>query len=460
MVQDKVWDALKDRDFELGPLKNEPSSADKNWRMARDSDGVAWLALDKNESSANTLSEDVLRELDAVLSEIERDPPKGLVIRSAKRSGFIAGADLNQFRGILDTDEIKNRLRSGHALVDRIEALRIPTVAVVHGYCLGGGLEIALACKYRIAVSDASFGFPEILLGLHPGLGGTARATSLIDPVEAMTMMLTGKSAHAKKAKALGLVDAVTEERHVAAAVAAAVKGQIPSAHQGIRGRVFELGPTRTLLAKRMRSEAEKKAPAEHYPAPGALIDLWETYGGDRKRMMEEEINSFAKLLVTDTAQHLIHVFFLREHLKSLAGKGDAPRHVHVIGAGVMGGDIAAWCAWRGMNVTLADMKAEALGNTMKRAAALYEKIGHTSIAIRDALDRLTPDLAGDGVRTRRFRHRGGAGESGSEAQNLCRDRREDEARRDPGNEYIEHTPRRTAAGVGATGAFRRPSLF
>nr|WP_246505290.1 3-hydroxyacyl-CoA dehydrogenase NAD-binding domain-containing protein [Microvirga antarctica] len=385
--------------MERGPRPDASGSVWENWRMALDSNGVAWLTLDKKDASANTLSEDVMRELDGILAGLERNPPKGLVIRSAKESGFIAGADINQFKGVTDAEAVKAALRFGHAVVDRLEALPVPTIAVIHGYCLGGGLEIALACKYRIARNDASLGFPEILLGLHPGLGGTARATTLIDPVEAMTMMLTGKSVHAKKAKALGLVDAVTEERHIATAVAAVVKGEIPSAHQGLRARVFDLGPTRALLAKRMRAEADKKAPPAHYPAPGALIDLWENFGGDRRRMKQEEIESFARLLLTDTAQNLIRVFFLREHLKSLAVKGTPPAHVHVIGAGVMGGDIAAWCAWRGMNVTLADMKAEPLGKAVKRAAELYGKIGHSSIAIRDALDRLVPDLHGDGVK-------------------------------------------------------------
>ena len=156
----------------------------------------------------------------------------------------------------------------------------------------------------------------------------------------------------------------------------------------------------RKLAAKRMRAETDKKAPVAHYPAPHALIDLWERDGGNAQAMQRAEIASFARLVVTDTSRNLVRVFFLREKLKSLAD-GDFPgQHVHVIGAGAMGGDIAAWCAWHGFTVTLADTQADAIARAIARAADLYGKIGHKSIDARDALDRLTPDLAGEGVRS------------------------------------------------------------
>lgn len=396
-------DVLDKRDLELGPFAfgdaAESTGPWTHWRMRRDEDGVAWLLFDKKDASANTLSEEMLTELDGVLAALEQDRPRGLVIRSAKPKGFIAGADIAQFRGVTDTARIETLLTAGHAVLDRLDRLPIPTVAVIHGYCLGGGLEVALACDRRIATDDASFGFPEILLGLHPGLGGTVRLTRLINPVRAMTMMLTGRTERARSAKALGLVDAVTQERHVRAAVKAAVTGELKSSKQGFAGSLLNIGPARTLLASRMRSEAAKMAPREHYPAPYALIDLWVEHGGDPDAMQKAEISSFAKLLVTDTAQNLVRVFFLRDKLKGLAdGKWDG-RHIHVIGAGAMGGDIAAWCAWHGFTVTLADMKPEPLAGAIKRAAELYGKIGRADRRkVRDSLDRLIPDLSGEGV--------------------------------------------------------------
>jgi 3-hydroxyacyl-CoA dehydrogenase/enoyl-CoA hydratase/3-hydroxybutyryl-CoA epimerase len=394
---------LGPRDLELGPFAFGEAPQDAgpwtNWRMRTDEDGIAWLLFDKKDSSANTLSEDTLTELDAALDKVERDRPRGLVIRSAKRSGFIAGADIAAFRGVTDPAKVEALITRGHAVLDRLDRLPVPTIAVIHGYCLGGGLEVALACDYRIAIDDASFGFPEVLLGLHPGLGGTVRLPHLINPVQAMTMMLTGKTERARRARSLGLVDAVTQERHVRAAVRAAVTGDVKRAKQDVLGRLMNLGPVRGILASRMRSEAAKRAPRAHYPAPYALIDLWVQHGGDRDAMQKAEIASFAKLLTTDTAQNLVRVFFLRENLKSLSdGKWDG-RRVHVIGAGAMGGDIAAWCAWHGFVVSLGDTKPEPIAGAIKRAADLYGKIGRDNPRrVRDALDRLIPDLKGDGV--------------------------------------------------------------
>jgi 3-hydroxyacyl-CoA dehydrogenase / enoyl-CoA hydratase / 3-hydroxybutyryl-CoA epimerase len=398
----KVWDVLAPRDLELGPLagRERAGSPWRNWWLARDDDGIAWLALDKANASANTLSEDVLAELNDVLASLERDLPKGLVLRSAKPKGFIAGADIGEFRGMTDAAAVQARLIQAHAVVDRLDRLATPTVAVVHGYCLGGGLEIALACDYRIGLENASLGFPEVLLGLHPGLGGTVRLPRLINPLEAMTMMLTGRSVRAGRAKSLGLVEAVVPERHVKAAATAAVTGQLKKHRGGFLGELINSTYGRKLAAKRMRAETEKKAPAAHYPAPYALIDLWETHGGNAQDMQRAEIASFARLVVTDTSRNLVRVFFLREKLKSLADGDFSGQHVHVIGAGAMGGDIAAWCAWHGFTVTLADTQAEPIAKAIGRAADLYGKIGHRRIDIRDALDRLTPDLAGEGVRS------------------------------------------------------------
>jgi 3-hydroxyacyl-CoA dehydrogenase / enoyl-CoA hydratase / 3-hydroxybutyryl-CoA epimerase len=396
----KVWNILAARDFELGPLAAAAPGEWRHWKLARDQGGIAWLALDKAGASANTLSEDVLTELNDVLGKLEANPPRGLVLRSAKPAGFIAGADIGELRAMTDAAVAEARLTQAHALVDRLDQLKMPAVAVIHGYCLGGGLEIALACDYRIAVEDARLGLPEVLLGLHPGLGGTVRLPRLINPIEAMSAMLSGRNLRAGRAKSLGLVDAVVPERHVEAAATAAVTGQLKVRRGGWLIPLVNSTPGRKLAAKRMRTEATKRAPIEHYPAPHALIDLWENHGGAPAEMEKAEIASFARLLVTDTARNLVRVFFLREKLKGLADGSFAGQHIHVVGAGTMGGDIAAWCAFHGFTVTLADMKAEPLAKAIGRASELFGKIGHKRTERRDALDRLIPDLAGEGVRT------------------------------------------------------------
>src|SRR4030088_1201353 len=288
VMHSRIMDVLDDRVLELGP-KLDASAPYRNFKLTRDGDGIAWLLFDRADATANTLSADVLEELDSVLAALESQRPAGLVIRSAKKSGFIAGADVNEFRGASNPRPVETSIARAHAVIDRLEALKTPAVAVIHGFCLGGGLEVALACQSRIAIDGARFGFPEVMLGLHPGLGGTARFTRLINPMQAMSLMLTGKTIDARRAKSLGLVDAVAQERHVRNAVKDAVFGHLKRTKPGPLNAILNFSLLRNVLASRMRAEAQKAAPQENYPAPYALIDLWEKHGGDKAEMLGAE---------------------------------------------------------------------------------------------------------------------------------------------------------------------------
>ena len=364
----------------------------QHWRLHRDDNKVLWLHLDKNDSSANTLDAAVLEELSDILDSAQKDQPRALVLRSQKAGGFCAGADIHQFADS-SAEDLDDMLQRGHALFDRIEKLTIPTIAVVHGHCLGGGLELALACDLRIGLKGSlEMGFPEIQLGLHPGLGGTFRLTELIDPLQAMSMMLTGRSVYGGQALKHGLIDALVEERHVANAVSAAVDGKISRQRHSLKERAAGTAPVRRLAANRMRAQAEKQAPAVNYPAPTALINLWLDHGGNRRAMQAAEIKSFAELIKSDTSKNLVRVFLLREALKRDAAGEHPIKHVHVIGAGAMGGDIAAWCAMQGCRVTLSDVKLQPIAAALKTAAALCRSKHKSSLATRDTLDRLMPD--------------------------------------------------------------------
>jgi 3-hydroxyacyl-CoA dehydrogenase/enoyl-CoA hydratase/3-hydroxybutyryl-CoA epimerase len=384
---------LDETKLELGAAGNR----DGNWRTGRDADGILWLVLDKQDTGTNTISENVIRELGGHIGAAEQDVPIALVIRSAKQSGFAAGADIGSFDAMSD-DGAAGLLKQGHSVLDRIEALSCPTICVVHGAALGAGFELALACDYRIAVDGATFSFPEVQLGLHPGLGGTFRLPALIDPTEAMTIMLTGKTAHTKRAKSLGIADIVVEERHVAACVQAAADGKIDQQEQGLKARALAFEQARSLVARQMRSQTEKQAPKEHYPAPYALIELWEEHGGDRADMQRSEIESFAKLLKTDTSKNLRRVFFLRQQLKDASRGDDSITQVHVIGAGAMGAEIAAMAAIKGKRVTLGDLETDPLGRAIKQAAQICKDKHLSWTETRDALDRLMPDPKGYGI--------------------------------------------------------------
>ena len=388
-----VLNFLGETKLELGPV-GEPEG---NWRTGRDDDDILWLVLDKNKTGTNTISEDVLRELQEHVSKAEANTPKALVIRSAKPSGFAAGADIASFESMSD-DGAADLLRQGHDVLDRLEKLPCPTICVIHGHALGAGFELALACDTRIATPGASFAFPEVQLGLHPGLGGTFRLPALIDPMEAMTMMLTGKTAPTDRAKSLGIVDTIVEERHVAAAVRAAAEGKIDGQDQGLKARALKFDQARSLVAGQMRKQTQKKAPSGHYPAPYALIDLWEAKGDDRDAMQQGEIESFTDLLRSDTSRNLRRVFFLRQKLKVAAGGADDIADVHVIGAGAMGAEIAALSAIQGKRVTLGDVDTDPLGKALKKAAEVCKDRHLSDMETRDALDRLMPDPRGYGI--------------------------------------------------------------
>ena len=185
----------------------------RHWRPQRREDGVLVLQFDRADESVNAFSQDVLIELADVLERIAIDPPKGVVIASAKASGFIAGADLKEFQEFDRKGTVNDAIRRGQDVFQRLAELPCPTVAAIHGFCMGGGTEISLACRYRVASNDAStrIGLPETQLGIFPGWGGSARLPQLVGAPAAMDMMLTGRALSASAARAIGLVDKVVE---------------------------------------------------------------------------------------------------------------------------------------------------------------------------------------------------------------------------------------------------------
>lgn len=373
----------------------------RHWRLEQDEDQLLWLTLDRADSNANTLSSAVMEELEAVLEGLAGRTAKGLVLRSGKANGFIAGADISEFGNLQGATEAMAHIERGQGVLARLERLPMPTVAMVHGFCLGGGLELALACQYRVA-SDApetKLGLPEVNLGIHPGFGGTVRLTRLLGPAAAMDLMLSGRSVAAKSARKLGLVDAVVPERHLARAAKAALLRPKAPHRPGFLQRLPGLGPLRSVLGWFLRKKVAERASKEHYPAPYALIDLWVAAGGDAGAMYQAEARSVARLITGSTAQNLVRVFRLQERLKGLARKSDhTPRFVHVVGGGAMGGDIAAWCALQGMQVTVQDVDPGRLANVVKRAGVLFKKKLRQPRLVEAALDRLTPDLTGTGA--------------------------------------------------------------
>ncbi|HLJ37375.1 MAG TPA: 3-hydroxyacyl-CoA dehydrogenase NAD-binding domain-containing protein [Steroidobacteraceae bacterium] len=386
------------------PVSTAMSTAmSSSWKLERDGDGIAWLTLDKPGTSANVLSGGVLTELDALLEVLEKDLPRAVIVISAKKSGFIAGADIREFTGIADAENGYALIHRGQQVLTRLAALPCPTVAAIHGFALGGGLELALACRFRVAVGDErlSLGLPEVQLGIHPGFGGTVRSVQLIGVRAAMELMLTGRPLRAEKALRLGLVDALTSESELRpAARALALEGRAP--HRApLLQRLLGLAPLRPLVRRSLIAQVARRAPRDHYPAPYAMIELWARYGAHGAAALEAEARSIAQLFTTPTSRNLVRMFLLQDRLKAAGGKSPGEmRHVHVVGAGVMGGDIAAWAALRGFTVTLEDRAIEYIEPALKRATELFDKRVRDPAKNKAARERLRADVAGDGVAT------------------------------------------------------------
>lgn len=373
----------------------------QHWNSERDADGIVVLTFDRADSKVNTFARAVLDELDEIIERLSFDPPKGLIIRSGKAAGFIAGADLNEFASYEKTGGVLDAIRNGQRVLQRLAELPCPTVAAIHGHCMGGGTELALACRFRVASRDPStrIGLPEVKLGIFPGWGGSARLPYLIGAPKALELMLSGRSASAENAKALGLVDALASPEGLLDKARELIRKSPPrAATQRLTAWATNLWPSRQILAPLVRKQTAAKASPSHYPAPFALIASWRR-GGNLQQRLKNEAYAVAKLATTPTARNLIRVFFLQEQLKALGGKIEhGIEHVHVIGAGVMGGDIAAWCALRGFQVTLQDRELKFIQPALERARELFTKRLKTPERIEPALQRLRADVEGTGV--------------------------------------------------------------
>ncbi|WP_298393019.1 3-hydroxyacyl-CoA dehydrogenase NAD-binding domain-containing protein [uncultured Azonexus sp.] len=368
----------------------------KHWQLNKEESGIAVAVLDRAGESTNALSAEVMAEFAQILDQLDLYPPKGLIVRSGKAAGFIAGADIGEFSQLDTPEKGRALVARGWELFNRLAAVKYPTLALVRGHCLGGGLELALACRYILTVDEpgTKLALPEVMLGIFPGWGGMLRLPQRVGPAAALDLMLTGKSLDAKRARNLGLADECVPPRVMEMAAHKLLLSNRPRRPLPFVQKLLA-GPLKAVVANGARKQVAKKARPEHYPAPYAIIDLWQKHDG----------NALAAPAVVDriiqspTAKNLLRVFHLQERLKGFGKDGDfVAQHVHVVGAGVMGGDIAAWCALRGLTVTLQDQSVERIAPAIKRAHALFKKKLRDPLRARAAFDRLIPDPAGAGA--------------------------------------------------------------
>jgi len=373
----------------------------QHWSLDTDANGIAWLCIDKADSSVNVLANDVMVELNSAVDALHATPPNGLVVYSGKPSGFIMGADINEFTSV-DSPEIAYKVtRLGQQVFDKIESMACPTVVAINGFTMGGGLELAMAFDYRLALPSQKkiLGLPEVKLGLHPGFGGTVRSVQICGVRPAMQLMLTGNPITVEKGKRIGLIDRIAGESDWRQTALSLIAEKPARATPPFIERLLNLPFVRPLIKPTLIKQVASKARKEHYPAPYAMIDLWARHGASPKSGYEAEALSFSQLMCTPTSRNLVRVFFLQNKLK---GQGNKPAkkasRIHVIGAGVMGGDIAAWCALRGLDVTLQDREQKYIDPAMKRAQKLFAKRVRDDEERAATSARLRSDVNGDGV--------------------------------------------------------------
>jgi 3-hydroxyacyl-CoA dehydrogenase/enoyl-CoA hydratase/3-hydroxybutyryl-CoA epimerase len=375
-------------------------------------DGIAWLVLDDPAKKVNTLSTRLFEWFEEQIERVEREPPAALVILSGKPDGFVAGADIEELKTLSEPEDVLAMLQRGHGLMSRLGALPFPTVAAIHGACLGGGLELALACRYRVATEHpkTKLGLPEVQLGLIPGLGGTQRLPRLIGVPAALDLILTGRQVDARKAKRLGLVDDTCHPADLRAATERWARGggksKPPGGLSGWSRKATDL-VSRSPLADRLVFDKARAGVMEktggHYPAP--LVAIQVIKDGLKlplPRALDVEAGAFSQLVISDTAKSLMSIFFAKNEVEAKAAKiakiarGARPLgKVGVLGAGFMGAGIAQVLAEKGVQVVMKDRDLAAVGRGMAFAAERFrdrvKRRRMTDADFKAALGRILP---------------------------------------------------------------------
>jgi 3-hydroxyacyl-CoA dehydrogenase/enoyl-CoA hydratase/3-hydroxybutyryl-CoA epimerase len=351
-------------------------------------DGLAILTFDRPDSKVNLLTAEVMLHLDELLASVEESASRGrvgaLLVRSGKRDNFIAGADVDELAAIESAAQATEMSRKGQAILQRLERLPVPTLAAINGSCVGGGLELVLACDYRVASAHPKtrLGLPETRLGLIPGMGGTVRLPRLIGLQAALDLILTGRQIGAKVAAALGLVDRILEpggfEEDAVALAARLSRGKsLRRKRRSALARLVKDGAAARWLILRMTRVNLLARTKGHYPAqPKALEVTVAGLARAPEHAQIREAETFGNLAVTPECKNLIAVFRLTEDVRKARPNGEAARvkRAGVVGAGVMGAGIAELFAYQRIPVRVVDLDRDRVQAGVKRARSLLEK--------------------------------------------------------------------------------------
>jgi len=370
----------------------------QHWSVTIDPDKICWMTLNVAGKSVNVLTHAVMDELAALLDWIESQPTlAGVGMLSGKPGGFVYGADIAEFELLKTADDVLAHMQFVHALFNRIEALPVPTAVGIDGIAVGGGLEISLTFDRLFATANrkTKLGFPEVNLGILPGYGGSGRAYGRIGTAAVLQMMVTGKPLGSDAALASGLIDqTVTDAAQLQPAMAAWLVAQNGSKkdrpQRELAADAAAIDEAHANYLKRLRQD--------HTPAPFAIIDHVQRHGHSPAAMSAGEMDIFPDLMVGSASKNLRRVYYLTDQVRKTARGDSNISHLHVVGAGVMGGDIAAVAAMAGLSVTLTDMNEAAINAAINRAEALFARRLKADDKIAAAAQRLQADASGDGA--------------------------------------------------------------
>ncbi len=368
-----------------------------------DNQQIFWLGIDVSGSTTNLLNSAVLDELSHACVQARAQDAAGLVIYSAKPGIFSEGLDISILQAAKTKPDILAIVQQGQQVCQQFENLGIPTVALLAGSCQGGGLDLALAMDYRIAADspETRLGSPETRQGIHPAFGGTVRLIARLGMRDAMSLMLNGYSIPANEALHKRLVDTCVPTAALNTTALQYIAQRPAKSKPPASTRLLNHPAARLLLASQLRSQlAQRQIRPEQYPAPHALVSLWQKHGGNPQAMFAAEAESVAELALGDTAQNLMRLDQVRETLKSFGDRNQfKPQRVHVIGAGHLGREIAAWCSLSGLQVTLQDINPETIPYALARAETIFaERYPDSAELTREALARIRIDHKGSGI--------------------------------------------------------------
>ena len=388
------------------------------WTKSLDSDRIVWLTIDLPDGKMNKFTASALAELSAMLDQLgAEDAIKAIVIRSGKEGNFIAGADINELARIKDVRDAKAKSQAGHAVFAKLAALPIPTIAAIHGPCLGGGLEMALACQYRVVTDHptTSLGLPEVNLGIIPGWGGTQRLPRLIGLTPALKMILTGKPVDGRGAYRMGLADAIAAQvflkdetrRFINEVLTRQGRREVVRRRRRRQPLLMRMiaytAIGRRVIYRQARTQLVKRTKG-HYPAPvEALRVIGETYrrrSASRNLLIETE--AFSRLACTPISRNLVWLFQASQRMKragaSSSGREPAPvRCAGVVGAGIMGSGIAWALSNAGISVRMMDVSWDSVCKGMGAAAGMYRALVKrrkmTAGEMNLAMHRISPTI-------------------------------------------------------------------